>query len=130
VAAVGYDKTIYIWRLGKDDGQLAHSLIADEESLLALVWSPDGKTIVTASSDGSIRFRDSKLDLIGVVDQQPDWVEALDMSPDGRWLAAGRYNGTLSLYDTKTYKDLRGKMMVFEPLQPTSLEAAKEAASR
>ena len=67
---------------------------------------------------------------IGVVDRQPDWVEALDMSPDGKWLAAGRYNGTLSLYDTKTYKDLRGKMMVFEPLQPTSLEAGKEAASR
>ncbi len=130
VAAVGYDKTIYIWRLGEDDGHLGQSLIADEESLLALVWSPDGKTIVTASSDGSIRFRDSKLDLIGVVDRQPDWVEALDMSSDGKWLAAGRYNGTLSLYDAKTYKDLRGEMMVFEPLQPISVEKRKEAASR
>lgn len=130
VAAVGYDKTIYIWRLAEDDGHLSQSLIADEESLLALVWSPDGKIIVTASSDGSIRFRDRKLDLIGVVDRQPDWVEALDMSPDGKWLAAGRYNGTLSLYDVKTYKELRGKMTVFEPLKPTTGESAREGASR
>ena len=55
IAAAGYDKTIYVWQLAGDDGHLSQSLIADEESLLALAWSPDGKTIVTASSDGSIR---------------------------------------------------------------------------
>jgi WD40 repeat protein len=130
VAAAGYDKTIYIWRLAEDDGHLIQSLIADEESLLALAWSRDGKMIVTASADGSIRFRDSKLDMIGVVDKQPDWVEALDISPDGKWLAAGRYNGTLSLYDVKTYKEVRGQMTVFDLFQPTSRDKVKESASR
>jgi WD40 repeat protein len=113
VAAVGYDKTIYVWRLAEDDGHLGQSLIADQDSLLVLVWSPDGKVIVTSSSDGSIRFRDTKLDLMGVIDRQSDWVEALAMSPDGKWLAAGRYNGTLSLYDAVTYKESRGTMTVF-----------------
>jgi WD40 repeat protein len=130
LAAVGYDKTIYVWKLAKDDGQLSQSLIADEDSLLAIIWSHDGNSIVTASSDGSIRFRDTKLALIGVIDHQPDWVEAMDISPDGKWLAAGRYNGALSIYDTKTYKDLGGQMAVFERT-PTNIEISKkEAVSR
>ena len=130
VAAVGYDKTIYIWDLADADGHLAQSLIADEDSLLALVWSPDGKTIVTASSDGSIRFRDSKLDLLGVIDRQPDWVEALAMSPDDRWLAAGRYNGTLSLYDARSYKEARGMVQVFDAQDPVQVNKEREAASQ
>jgi WD40 repeat protein len=95
-----------------------------------LVWSPDGKIIVTASSDGSIRFRDTKLDLIRAIDQQSDWAETLAISSDGRWLAAGRYNGTLSLYDTATYKEVRGPMMVFDLRQPPAGNESKEAASR
>ena len=130
VAAAGYDKTIYIWQLGEDDGHLVQSLIADEESLLALAWSPDGKTIVTASADGSIRFRDAKLDLVSVIDNQADWVEALDISSDGKWLAAGRYNGTLSLYDLKTYKDLGGPRRVFDSRQPHDTKEGKVTASR
>lgn len=114
VAAAGYDKTIYVWQLAADDGHLSQSLIADQDSMLALVWSPDGKTIVTASSDGSIRFRNTNLDLVGMIDRQPDWVEALAISPDGKWLAAGRYNGSLSLYDINSHKEARATTMVFE----------------
>ncbi len=129
LAAVGYDKTIYIWQLAEDDGRLLHSLIADEDSLLSLAWSRDGKTLVTASSDGSIRFRDTNLDLKGVIDGQPDWAGALDLSPDGRWLAAGRYNGSLSIYDATSYKQSR-IMMVFDALEPAGFSNAKEAAGR
>jgi WD40 repeat protein len=103
IAAAGYDKTIYVWRLGQNDGHLVQSLIADEDSILALVWSPDGKTIVTSSSDGSIRFRDAAtLNPVRVIDRQPDWVEALGISPDGKLLAAGRYDGSLSVYAVAT----------------------------
>ncbi|HEY6489456.1 MAG: c-type cytochrome domain-containing protein [Terracidiphilus sp.] len=127
LAAGGYDKTIYIWKLGDDDGHLVHSLIADEDSLLSVVWSHDGRTLVTASSDGSIRFRNANLDLKGVADRQTDWVEALDASPDGKWVAAGRYNGSVSLYDLKTYEASR-TTTIFDALQPT--ENPQEAASR
>jgi WD40 repeat protein len=130
VVAVGYDKTIYVWALGADDGHLVQSLIADEDSLLAVAWSPDGKRIITASSDGSIRFRNSKLDLLGMVDGQPDWVDALDLSPDGKRLAAGRYNGALSLYDAASYKETWANAMVFDPLKPARGDKTQEAASR
>lgn len=129
LAAAGYDKTIYIWQLGDDDGHLLHSLIADEDSVLSLAWSSDGETLVTASSDGSIRFRDADLNLKGVVDHQPDWVQSLDITPDGKWLAAGRYNGSLSLYDAKSYAESRS-MNIFDPLQPSGSSKSQEAASR
>ena len=128
IAAAGYDKTIYVWRLAADDGHLAQSLISDQDSLLSLVWSPDGKIIVTASTDGSIRFRDTKLDLLGVIDQQPDWVDALAISPDGKWLAAGRYNGSLSLYDIYTHKEARATAAIFgAPRMPAGESAVPTA---
>ncbi len=129
LAAAGYDKTIYVWHLGDTDGSLAQSLIADEDSILALVWSPDGKTIITSSSDGSIRFRDAvTLNPIGVIDRQPDWVETLGISPDGTWLAAGRYNGSLSLYDVRTYKEIREPMMAVASYEPSSKNGEKQPA--
>lgn len=128
VAAGGYDKTVYVWHLEEEEGHLTQSLIADEESLLALVWSPDGKTIVTASSDGSIRFRDAAtLNPLGILDKQPDWVETLDISSDGKWLAAGRYDGSLSLYDMKSYKAVREPMLVFDAHQPPAGSPTQEA---
>ncbi|HLY40347.1 MAG TPA: c-type cytochrome domain-containing protein [Terracidiphilus sp.] len=129
LAAGGYDKTIYVWEVGNEDGHLLHSLIADEDSLLSLAWSHDGKTLVTASADGSIRFRDPDLDLKGVVERQPDWVEALDVSSDGKWLAAGRYNGSVSFYDLHSYQESRSTM-VFDIVKPTDNEKTREAASR
>jgi WD40 repeat protein len=131
VSAAGYDKTIYIWTVGDTEGALKQSLIADEESILALVWAPDGQTIITASSDGSIRFRDAKtLDPLRVIDHQPEWVQALAISPDGKWLAAGRFNGTLSLYDMKNDKVPAGQWTVFAPRPPTAGEEKKQVASQ
>ncbi len=107
IAAAGYDKTIYVWQVGATEGKLLRSLIADEDSILALAWTPDGKTLITSSADGSIRFRDAAtLDPIRVIDHQPDWVQALSISPDGARLAAGRMDGTLSLFDVKSFKEV------------------------
>ncbi len=131
LAAGGYDKTIYIWRLSEENGLLSQSLIADEDSLLAMLWSPNGKMIITASSDRSIRFRDAAtLDPVKVIDRQSDWVQALDMSSNGRWLAAGRYDGTLTLYDVNTYQEMRPPMLVFDCRLPSSANRVKEVAGK
>ncbi|HMD97795.1 MAG TPA: c-type cytochrome domain-containing protein [Terriglobia bacterium] len=128
IAAAGYDKTIYVWNLTDTGGSLVKSLIADEDSILALAYSPDRKIMVTSSADNSIRFRDADtLDPLRALEDQPDWVEALSVSPDGKWLAAGRYNGTLSLYDMKTFQQMLGPVMAFEPYQPAG--PARQTAS-
>ena len=112
LAGAGYDNSIHIWKISEKEGRLVQSLIADEDSILQIVWSPEGKTLITSSSDGSIRFRDAAtLDPLGVVPDQSDWVDALAISPDGKWLAAGRYDGTLSFYDARSYKPRSGPIM-------------------
>jgi WD40 repeat protein len=65
-----------------------------------------------------------------VIDHQPEWVQALAISPDGRWLAAGRFNGTLSLYDVKNDKVPAGQWTVFAPRQPAAGEERKQVASQ
>jgi WD40 repeat protein len=112
LAGAGYDNSIHVWRISEKEGSLVQSLIADEDSILQLVWSPEGKTLITSSSDGSIRFRDAAtLDPLGVLPDQSDWVDALAISPDGKWLAAGRYDGTMSVYDTRSHKPRLGPLM-------------------
>ncbi len=112
LAGAGYDNSIHVWKISEKEGSLVQSLIADEDSILQIVWSPEGKTLITSSSDGSIRFRDAAtLDPVGVLPGQPDWVDALAISPDGKWLAAGRYDGTWSLYDARSYKPRFGPLM-------------------
>ena len=102
------------------------SLIADEDSILALGlvagWQNDHHCILgwvhSISRRGDARP-------VRVIDHQPDWVQALGISPDGKWLAAGRFNGTLSLYDVQNYTEVRGQMMAFERSPATRWERQK-----
>lgn len=131
IAAAGYDKLIYIWNLTPKGGTLAQSLIADEDSILQIAWSPDGKDIITSSADGSIRIRDAAtLNPVGMIGNQKDWVEALSISRDGKWLAAGRYNGTLSIYNMGTLKQAVGPLLAFEPYIPPAAAQTRTAEAR
>lgn len=115
IAAAGYDKLIYIWNLTQTGGTLAQSLIADEDSILQIAWSPDGKDIVTSSADGSIRVRDAlTLNPVGIIPHQSDWVDAMSLSPDGKLLAAGRFDGTLSIYRMGSFEQALGPLVAFQ----------------
>jgi WD40 repeat protein len=131
IAASGYDKTIYIWKLSPTEGHLEQSLIADEDSVLALSWSPDGKTIITASADGSVRIRDAAtLNPVQVIGHQADWPQALGISPDGRTLAVGLFNGAVSLYDAKTYKELAELTKAFAAGEQPTVRLANQTVAQ
>lgn len=116
IAAGGYDKLIYVWNLEGKGGKLSASVIADEDSILQVLWSPNGKEIVTSSADGSIRVRDAAtLEPISVLPDQSDWVEALSISADGKRLAAGRYDGTVSVYNMTDYRQLPARSALGAP---------------
>ena len=84
---------------------MVQSMAAHEEPILRIAYSPDGKRLVSSSSDRSIKVWDAAtLEEQQVLAHQPDWVLALAFSPDGRRLAAGRYDGSLSIYDAQNWK--------------------------
>lgn len=129
LAAAGYDKVIRVWDLTAKGGTLALSMIADEDTILQIAYSPDGKTLISSSADRTIRFRDATtLNPVVALENQPDWVDAISVSPDGRWLAAGRYDGTVSVYEMVSARQVLGPWVAFEPYQPETKMAERPAA--
>lgn len=96
VAAGGLDKTIRIWSLGEKGGTLVNSLIAHEDAILDLAFSPDGELLISTAADRTVKiFKTADLTELRAI-KQPDWVMALDVAPDGKTFAAGRFDGTLA----------------------------------
>ena len=103
LAAAGADRMIRTWSWNRDGAApiatLLTSMFAHGDAVLGLAYSPDGTTLVSAGADRTIKIWDaSTLGEKRLLEPQPDWVLALALSGDGRWLAAGRYDGTLGLY--------------------------------
>jgi len=111
VAAAGLDRTIRIWSLGEKSGTLLNSLIAHEDSILQLAWSPDGKYLVSSAADKEVKvFRADDLSVVKTW-PQPDWALSLAYAPDGKTLAVGRFDGSYQIYTSP-------------PVTPTSAHTA------
>jgi DNA-binding beta-propeller fold protein YncE len=97
VAAAGLDKSIRIWSLGDKEGTLLHSLIAHEDAILRLAWSPDGTELISSSADRTVKvFRSSDLSELHSFPES-DWVYGLQFAPNGKTFAIGRFDGSLSI---------------------------------
>ena len=111
VVAGGNDRTIRIWELSDSGGEMLNSLIAHQSAILRVAFSPDGETLVTTSADKTIKVFDAgSLDEIATIDNQPDWVMSLDFAPDGGSFAAGRFDGSLSIYKLDNFRDQVGSI--------------------
>ncbi len=106
VAAGGADKTIRIWELGEKSGKLINSLIAHEDQILRVAYSPDGKMLISSSADHTIKvFKAADLTEIKTIPHQSDWIYGLQFAPDGKTFAAGRMDGSVSIYDSQKFLD-------------------------
>jgi len=75
--------------------------------ILSAVFSPDGKTLVTGSTDNSIRFWDTNTwKEIPPSLGHRESVSSLDFSPDGKRLASTSMDGTLKLWNVATRREL------------------------
>ena len=96
-AAGGLDKSIRIWSLGEKEGTLLHSLIAHEDAILRLAWSPDGSELISSSADRTVKlFRAQDLSELHSY-PEPDWVYGLQFAPNGKTFAIGRFDGSLTI---------------------------------
>ena len=80
-----------------------HTLEGHTGHVRAVTFSPDGKTLTSASNDGTIRLWDA---ITGAVRQTLEWdnneISAVAFSPDGKTLASASYPGTIRLWDATT----------------------------
>ncbi|MBK5292974.1 MAG: WD40 repeat domain-containing protein [Acidobacteriia bacterium] len=100
VAAGGLDKSIRIWKIEENSATLLQSLMAHEDAILKLAWSPDGKTLVSFAADRTLKvLRASDLSEVRLMKNQSDWAFGVEFSPDGKSLAVARFDGSLTIYD-------------------------------
>ncbi len=99
LTAAGYtDSAIRLW--DARTGKAAGSLEGHDNWVSDLVFTPDGKQLISSSADQTIRLWDwSTLKLAGVLRGHLDEVAGLSLAPDGRTLASRCKDGSIYLWD-------------------------------
>ncbi len=96
-ATAGDDRTVRIWQPAI--GRMVRIVRGHDGTILTLAYAADGRTLFTAGSEGIIRQVDADSDVIQRSWRaSEDWIYALAVSPDGRFLAAGDWKGAVTLW--------------------------------
>jgi WD40 repeat protein len=83
--------------------QIGSLLTGHENSVWSVSFSPDGRRIVSGSSDNTIRIWDaSTMEQIGSpLTGHEDWVRSVSFSPDERRIASGSGDNTIRIWDAQ-----------------------------
>jgi WD40 repeat protein len=85
-----------------ESAQCRSSFIPHVGRVFNIAFTDDGKAFWT-SGDGDLRLWEITPDAgIRIVNLKGDYLQAVDASPDGRWLASGGVQGTLYRVDRRT----------------------------
>ncbi|MFH8350545.1 hypothetical protein [Streptomyces sp. NPDC018045] len=86
-------------------GYYANQLTGHTDVVDGVAFSPDGRTLATASYDHSVKIWDTRSHrLIATLTGHTDSVNDLAFSPDGRVLATAGNDRSIKLWDTRTYR--------------------------
>jgi WD40 repeat protein len=128
VAAGGVDNRIRIWQISdsaqEGSSPLAITRFAHEGAIVELVWSRDGKTLVSSAEDRTVRVWDAdQVVERASLETQPDWPTALALAADNKTLLVGRLDGSFSFYDVNNGQ-------VIAPPKPELLSLAPRGVQR
>ena len=87
-------------RVWREEGKLLHlAWQAHTDTVRALAFNPDGRTLATGSWDGGIKLWDSESGALLWTSWYSDNIECLAFSPDGYTLASGGGDATIQFWD-------------------------------
>jgi len=97
-AAHGYSVRVF----DPDTARVRLELIGHQGMVWRVIYTPDGSRLVTASSDGTVRFWDARSGACrGSFDWQAGKVRCVAVSPDGLTVASGGQDGRIVIADVE-----------------------------
>lgn len=105
LASAGDDWRITLWDLKTE--QETKTLVGHSERINHIVMTPDDRCIISSSFDNSLKFWHLRtgLELSTLLSVNPDLIDALAISPDGTQAVAGYWDGTVRIWDLRSYEE-------------------------
>ena len=97
LATANVDNTANVWRF--TEGHLIEKVSGHTAELYSLCFSPDGKLLVTAGADQSVRFSDLQTSQSISLKASLDSVATVAFAPNGRWLISASADGSIAIWD-------------------------------
>ena len=89
-------------------GPLIHTFDGHTKAINSMAVTPDGKTIVSGSWDGTIKLWDIESGKeLRMLKEDTGGVTSVAVTPDGKTIVSGSWNGTIRLWGIESGKELR-----------------------
>ena len=105
VGIIYHNHSIYLWNVPRQQN-IATFNLGDRRDVRSLVFSPDGGTFTSVSSDGTIELWNVKTQENITLMKQEKWGYSHVLSPDGKTLVSGTREGTIELWNVKTQENI------------------------
>ncbi len=106
LAVGGEDRTIRIWVRKEEGWALDRSVLAHGGTITRLIYSRDGKHLVSTATDRLVRVFETKtLERVSQRAPEPEWVMSMALNPESTRLALGCYDGAVKLVDGPAAND-------------------------
>ena len=109
LALASFSQTVTVHPLNQaDKGAQPRNIQISASRVTALAFTRDGKQLVIAAADGTATVHDLAAEREPVVlGRRPFAIWSLALEPNGRRLAAGSWDGTIKIWDTKSWEELQ-----------------------